>query len=100
MLHFPYQTFNHVIDFLREAAITLRSPIYDIYWWQNTVCGIVSPINAARNGKSVTVVMELQVSLLMKRTTSTGPTGCGKKACGSYTVSTNWGAHAKLWPGS
>ncbi|HAE13985.1 MAG: polyphosphate kinase 1 [Chitinophagales bacterium] len=62
MLHFPYQTFNHVIDFLREAAITPSvTHIYmTLYRVAKNSSVVLSLINAARNGKSVTVVMELQ----------------------------------------
>lgn len=62
LLNFPYQTFNHVIDFLREAAITpsvthIQMTLYRVAKNSSVV---LSLINAARNGKSVTVVMELQ----------------------------------------
>lgn len=62
MLHPPYQSFDHIIDFLREAAI--RPSVTHIYMSLYRVAkdsGIVMAlINAARNGKNVTVVMELQ----------------------------------------
>lgn len=62
MLHFPYQTFNHVIDFLREAAINpqvtqIKMTLYRV---ASNSSVAMSLINAARNGKDVTVVMELQ----------------------------------------
>jgi polyphosphate kinase len=62
MLHFPYQTFNHVIDFLREAAITptVTHIHMTLYRVAKNSSVVLSLINAARNGKEVTVVMELQ----------------------------------------
>ncbi|TDJ03400.1 MAG: polyphosphate kinase 1 [Caldithrix sp.] len=62
LLHYPYQTFAYVIDFLREAAIDPR--VTDIkmtlYRVANNSNVINALINAAKNGKTVTVVMELQ----------------------------------------
>ncbi|MBK7110656.1 MAG: polyphosphate kinase 1 [Chitinophagales bacterium] len=62
MLHPPYQSFDHIIDFLREAAI--RSSVTHIYMSLYRVAKdssvVMALINAARNGKNVTVVMELQ----------------------------------------
>ena len=62
MLHFPYQTFNHVIDFLREAAInpSVTHIQMTLYRVASNSSVALSLINAARNGKQVTVVMELQ----------------------------------------
>ncbi|MEN8118557.1 MAG: polyphosphate kinase 1, partial [Bacteroidota bacterium] len=62
MLHFPYQTFNHVIDFLREAAIDpqvkeIGLTIYRVAANSKVVNAL---LNAVRNGKNVTVVIELQ----------------------------------------
>lgn len=62
LLHFPYQSFGHIIDLLREAAIdplvrTIRINIYRVA----RESGIINAlINAARNGKKVLVVVELQ----------------------------------------
>lgn len=62
MLHTPYQTFDHIIDFLREAAI--RPSVTHIYMSLYRVAKessvVMALINAARNGKQVTVIMELQ----------------------------------------
>ena len=62
MLHFPYQTFRHVIDLLREASIDpkVRTIKMTIYRAAKNSSVINALINAARNGKSVTVYMELQ----------------------------------------
>ncbi|MBE0647578.1 MAG: polyphosphate kinase 1 [Bacteroidales bacterium] len=62
MLHFPYQTFRHVIDLLREASIDpqVRSIKMTIYRAARNSSVINAMINAARNGKYVTVYMELQ----------------------------------------
>ncbi len=62
MLHFPYQTFNHLIDFLREAAIDpqvkeIGITIYRVAPASRVVNAL---LNAVRNGKKVTVVIELQ----------------------------------------
>jgi len=62
MLHYPYQTFNHFIDFLREAAIDpqvkeIGLTIYRVAPASKVVNAL---LNAVRNGKIVTVVIELQ----------------------------------------
>ncbi|WP_346855173.1 polyphosphate kinase 1 [uncultured Draconibacterium sp.] len=62
MLHYPYQTFNHLIDFLREAAIdpqvkNIGLTIYRVAADSKVVNAL---LNAVRNGKNVTVVIELQ----------------------------------------
>jgi len=62
MLHFPYQTFNHLIDFIREAAIDplvkeIGITIYRVAPASRIVNAL---LNAVRNGKTVTVVIELQ----------------------------------------
>lgn len=62
MLHFPYQTFNHFLDFLREAAIDplvkeIGITIYRVAPASRVVNAL---LNAVRNGKKVTVVIELQ----------------------------------------
>ncbi len=62
MLHYPYQTFNHLIDFLREAAIDpqvkeIGLTIYRVAADSKVVNAL---LNAVRNGKNVTVVIELQ----------------------------------------
>ena len=62
MLHFPYQTFRHVIDLLREASIDpkVRSIKMTIYRAAKDSSIINSLISAVRNGKNVTVYLELQ----------------------------------------
>lgn len=62
MLHYPYQSFHHIIDLLREASIdprvtTIQITIYRVSKESN-VCNAL--INAVKNGKKVVVVMELQ----------------------------------------
>jgi len=62
MLHFPYQSFQYVTDLLREASIDpkVRSIKITIYRAAADSNVINALINAARNGKYVTVFMELQ----------------------------------------
>ncbi len=62
MLHYPYQTFNHFIDFLREAAIDPRVNEIGITVYRVAEDSKVmnALLNAIRNGKNVTVVIELQ----------------------------------------
>ncbi|MFN0276351.1 MAG: polyphosphate kinase 1 [Chitinophagales bacterium] len=62
LLHFPYQSFNHVIEFLREAAINpaVTHIHITLYRVAKNSGVVMSLINAARNGKHVTVIMELQ----------------------------------------
>jgi len=61
-LHFPYQSFHHIIDLLREAAINpnVTSIHMSLYRVAKNSSVVMSLINAARNGKQVTVIMELQ----------------------------------------
>ena len=63
LLSYPYQSYRHVIDLMREAAIdpavtSIKITIYRLVSKNSKV--IHSLINAARNGKRVTVVMELK----------------------------------------
>ncbi len=60
-LNYPYHTFNHLIDFLREAAIDPRvKRIYiTIYRTAERSKVINALINAAKNGKEVVVLEEL-----------------------------------------
>ncbi|MBK9292443.1 MAG: polyphosphate kinase 1 [Bacteroidetes bacterium] len=62
MLHFPYQTFMHIIDLLREASIDpkVRSIKMTLYRAARDSNVINALVNAARNGKSVTVFLEIQ----------------------------------------
>lgn len=61
-LHYPYQSFQHIIDWLREASIdptvtAIKMTFYRTAKYSNVVNAL---INAARSGKAVTVFMELQ----------------------------------------
>lgn len=62
LLHFPYQRFDHVVDLLREAAIDPKvvSIKINIYRVANNSQVMNALINAIRNGKEVTVILELQ----------------------------------------
>jgi polyphosphate kinase len=62
MLHFPYQSFNTVIDLLREAAMDpdVTSIKITAYRLAPNSKIINALINAARNGKEVFVMLELK----------------------------------------
>ncbi len=62
LLYYPYHSFDFVIDVLRESAIDpdVVSIKINIYRVANNSKIINALINAARNGKSVTAVIELQ----------------------------------------
>ncbi len=62
LLHFPYQKFSHFINLLREAAINpdVKSIKITLYRVATNSKIINALINAARNEKEVTVVIELQ----------------------------------------
>lgn len=62
MLHAPYQTFSYVVKFLREAALDpkVQSIKITIYRLAQVSHIASSLINAAKNGKAVTVQIELQ----------------------------------------
>ena len=62
MLHYPYQSFQYLIDLLREASLdpqvrALKMTLYRVASDSNVVNAL---INAARNGKEVTVFLEVQ----------------------------------------
>ena len=62
MLHFPYHSFEHIIDVMREAAmdekvVSIKITAYRLA--QNSKI-INALINAARNGKKVLVMLELK----------------------------------------
>ncbi|MFZ9663682.1 MAG: polyphosphate kinase 1 [Bacteroidia bacterium] len=62
MLHFPYHSFDSVIDLLREAAIdpavvSVRVTLYRLAKDSRVINALV---NAVRNGKQVSVVIELK----------------------------------------
>lgn len=61
LLHFPYHSFHHIIDLLREAAIdpqvkSIKMTLYRVATNSNVMNALM---NASRNGKSVTAVIEL-----------------------------------------
>jgi polyphosphate kinase len=61
LLTYPYQTFQHVIDVLREAAIdpkvvSIKINLYRVAEDSQIINALIS---AAKNGKSVSVVIEL-----------------------------------------
>jgi polyphosphate kinase len=62
MLHFPYHSFDSLIDLLREAAIDpfVQSISITCYRLAKDSKIINALINAARNGKKVTAVIELR----------------------------------------
>src|SRR6185436_9235156 len=62
MLNFPYHSFHPVIDLLREAAIDPDVTAIKItaYRLASNSKVINALINAVRNGKSVTVMLELR----------------------------------------
>lgn len=62
LLHAPYQTFSYIIKFLREAALdpkvkTIKITIYRLAQLSHISSSL---INAAKNGKDVTVQIELR----------------------------------------
>ncbi|HEV7230221.1 MAG TPA: polyphosphate kinase 1 [Bacteroidia bacterium] len=62
MLHYPYQSFHHIINLLREASIdprvvSISATLYRAARNSNVMNAL---INAVKNGKQVTVVVELQ----------------------------------------
>lgn len=62
LLSYPYQSFNYIIDMLREASIdpkviSIKMTLYRVAENSN-IC--MTLINALKNGKSVSVVVELQ----------------------------------------
>jgi polyphosphate kinase len=61
ILHYPYQTFNHFIDLLREAAVDpyVTSISITLYRVAERSKVINALNNAAKNGKKVTVLIEL-----------------------------------------
>lgn len=62
LLFTPYHSFQHIVDMLREASIdpnvtSIKMTIYRVAKHSNIINAL---INASRNGKEVTVFMELQ----------------------------------------
>lgn len=62
LLHYPYHSYNHIIDLLREASIdpSVESIKITLYRLANSSKIANSLINAIKNGKKVTVLVELQ----------------------------------------
>ncbi|MBT8246015.1 MAG: polyphosphate kinase 1 [Winogradskyella sp.] len=62
MVHTPYHTFSYIVKFLREAALdpTVKSIKITIYRLAQISHVASSLINAAKNGKKVTVSIELR----------------------------------------
>jgi polyphosphate kinase len=62
LLHFPYHSFDSVIDLLREAAIdpAVQSIHMTVYRLAKESKVINALLNAVRNGKKVTVILELK----------------------------------------
>ncbi|HEX2921073.1 MAG TPA: polyphosphate kinase 1 [Bacteroidales bacterium] len=62
MLYFPYHPFDHLIDLLREASIDpyVTSIEITLYRLARNSSVINALMNAVRNGKEVTTVVELQ----------------------------------------
>jgi len=62
LLHFPYHSFDHLLALLREAAIDPKvTAIKTTLYRMARDSGVVKAlINAVRNGKDVTAVVELQ----------------------------------------
>ncbi|XOV68538.1 MAG: polyphosphate kinase 1 [Fluviicola sp.] len=61
MLNYPFQSFNHTIDILREAAIdpTVQEIKINMYRVASNSNIVNALINASKNGKIVTAVVEL-----------------------------------------
>lgn len=62
LLHYPYQSFDYVLDLMREASIdpevtSIKTTIYRVAPDSSILNAL---INAAKNGKSVVAIVELQ----------------------------------------
>ncbi|MBK9284446.1 MAG: polyphosphate kinase 1 [Sphingobacteriaceae bacterium] len=62
LLHYPYHTYNHIINLLREASIDpiVESIKITLYRVADSSKIANALINAVKNGKQVTVLVELQ----------------------------------------
>lgn len=62
LLHYPYHTFNHIINLLREASIdpTVESIKITLYRVADSSRIANALVNAVKNGKKVIVLVELQ----------------------------------------
>jgi len=62
LVHLPYHTFDHIIDMLQEASIDpeVKSIKITLYRAAQNSSIVNALLNAAKNGKSVVAVVELQ----------------------------------------
>ncbi|MFO0434680.1 MAG: polyphosphate kinase 1, partial [Sphingobacteriaceae bacterium] len=62
LLHYPYHSFNHIVNLLREASIdpVVESIKITLYRVADSSRIANALINAVKNGKKVTVLVELQ----------------------------------------
>lgn len=62
LLHYPYHSYNHIISLLREASIdpTVESIKITLYRVAESSKIANALVNAVKNGKTVTVLVELQ----------------------------------------
>jgi len=62
MLHFPYNSFDYVIDLLQEASLDpyVKSIQITLYRLARNSSVINALLNAVRNGKKITTIVELQ----------------------------------------
>lgn len=62
LLHYPYHSYNHIINLLREASIdpSVESIKITLYRVADSSKIATSLVNAVKNGKRVTVLVELQ----------------------------------------
>jgi len=62
LLHYPYHSFNHIINLLREASIDPKVESVKITLYRVADSSKIANalINAIKNGKKVTVLVELQ----------------------------------------
>jgi polyphosphate kinase len=63
LLHYPYHSYKHIIDLLREASIdpkveSIKITLYRVAADSSKIANAL--INAVKNGKKVTVLVELQ----------------------------------------